>query len=132
MHTKTKIKHRTTTNNWRYIKQWINNNSFHTLCYNPFLVYCRELAPGTISLTGDRAQGDDSKHDSHYTGDFCLHCGKTTSRKLVWTHPEKSNKCSFINVQIFCHCINPNEITFRLHYILYLKTLKHFLVNVVV
>ena len=36
--------------------------------YNPFLVYCRELAPGTVSLTGDRAQGDDSKYDSHYTG----------------------------------------------------------------
>ena len=34
--------------------------------YNPFLVYCRELAPGTVSLTGDRAQGDDRKHDSHY------------------------------------------------------------------
>ena len=35
--------------------------------YNPFLVYCRELAPGTVSLTGDRAQGDDSKHDLHYS-----------------------------------------------------------------
>ena len=35
--------------------------------YNPFLVYCRELAPGTVSLTGDQAQGDDSKHDSHYS-----------------------------------------------------------------
>ena len=34
--------------------------------YNPFLVYCRELASGTVSLTGDRAQGDDSKYDSHY------------------------------------------------------------------
>ena len=34
--------------------------------YNPFLVYCRELAPGTVSFTGDRAQGDDSKHDLHY------------------------------------------------------------------
>ena len=34
---------------------------------NPFLVYCRELAPGTVSLTGDRAQGDDSKHDLHYS-----------------------------------------------------------------
>ena len=33
--------------------------------YNPFRVYCRELAPGTVSLTGDRAQGDDSKYDSH-------------------------------------------------------------------
>ena len=29
-------------------------------------VYCRELAPGTVSLTGDRAKGDDSKQDSHY------------------------------------------------------------------
>ena len=35
--------------------------------YNSFLVYCRELAPGIVSLTGDRAQGDDSKHDSHYS-----------------------------------------------------------------
>ena len=35
--------------------------------YNSFLVYCRELAPGTVSLTGDRAQGDDNKHYSHYT-----------------------------------------------------------------
>ena len=35
--------------------------------YNPFRVYCRELAPGTVSLTCDRDQGDDSKHDSHYT-----------------------------------------------------------------
>ena len=34
--------------------------------YNPFLVYCRELAPGTVSLTCERAQGDDSKHDSHF------------------------------------------------------------------
>ena len=30
--------------------------------YNAFNVYCRVLAPGTVSLTGDRAQGDDSKH----------------------------------------------------------------------
>ena len=35
--------------------------------YNSFLVYCRELATGTVSLTGDQAQGDDSKHDSHYS-----------------------------------------------------------------
>ena len=41
--------------------------------YNLFLAYCRQLAPGTISLTGDRAQGDDSKHDSHYSRLFsCL------------------------------------------------------------
>ena len=29
---------------------------------NAFNVYCRELAPSTVSLTGDRAQGDDSKY----------------------------------------------------------------------
>ena len=29
--------------------------------YTDFNVYCRELAPGTVSLTGDRAQGEDSK-----------------------------------------------------------------------
>ena len=38
----------------------------NALRYNPFLVYCRELVPGAVSLTGDWAQGDDSKHDSHY------------------------------------------------------------------
>ena len=43
--------------------------------YNPFLVYCRELAPGTVSLTGDRAQGDDSKHDPHYNV-FCCNITK--------------------------------------------------------
>ena len=35
--------------------------------YNAFNVYRRELAPGTISLTGDRAQGDDSKHWANST-----------------------------------------------------------------
>ena len=29
-------------------------------------VYCRELAPGTVSLTGDWARGDDSKQNSYY------------------------------------------------------------------
>ena len=44
-----------------------------TFMYNPFLVYCRELAPGTVNLTGVRAQGDDSKHDSHYSR-LCTNC----------------------------------------------------------
>ena len=30
--------------------------------YNDFNVYCRELAPSTVNLTGDRAQGKDNKH----------------------------------------------------------------------
>ena len=47
--------------------------------YNPFLVYCRELAPGTVSLTGDRAKGDYSKHDSHYTTKIQMHLETNTT-----------------------------------------------------
>ena len=36
--------------------------------YNAFNVYCHELAPDTVSLTGDRAQGDDSKHCANSKG----------------------------------------------------------------
>ena len=36
--------------------------------YNAFNVYSRELAPGTVSLTGDRAQGDDNKHWAYSSG----------------------------------------------------------------
>ena len=39
----------------------------HKNLYNAFNVYRRELAPGTVSLTGDRAQGDDSKHWAYYS-----------------------------------------------------------------
>ena len=39
-------------------------NVYH---YNAFNVYRRELSPGTVSLTGDRAQGDDSKHWAYST-----------------------------------------------------------------
>ena len=38
------------------------NHYYKTCHYNAFNVYRRELAPVTVSLTGDRAQGDDSKH----------------------------------------------------------------------
>ena len=38
--------------------------------YNAFNVYRREMAPGTVSLTGDRAQGDDSKHWAHSNNDY--------------------------------------------------------------
>ena len=37
--------------------------------YNAFNVYCRELAPGTVSLTDYRAQGDDSKQCA-----YCRFC----------------------------------------------------------
>ena len=34
-------------------------------------VLFRELAPGTVSLTGDRVQGDDSKQNSYYRVGKC-------------------------------------------------------------
>ena len=40
--------------------------SKHNVHYNAVNVYCRELAPGAVSLTGDRAQGDDNKHCRDY------------------------------------------------------------------
>ena len=41
---------------------------FVELClYNMSFVNCRELAPGTVSLTGDWVCGDDSKHTSYYS-----------------------------------------------------------------
>ena len=43
----------------------------HSECYNAFNVYRRELAPGTVSLTGDRAQGDDSKHWANNNSIMC-------------------------------------------------------------
>ena len=57
------------------------------ISYNPFLVYCRELAPGTVSLTCDRTQGDDSKHDSHYSRHII-----TPSVNLL-TKAKKSEQC---------------------------------------
>ena len=34
--------------------------------YNTSFVYCRELAPGTVSLTGNWVRSDDSKQTSNY------------------------------------------------------------------
>ena len=61
-----KLHHLVPWNQQRNNKKW----NLKRRVYNSFLVYCRELAPGTVSLTGDRAQGDDNKHDSHYS-DLC-------------------------------------------------------------
>ena len=45
----------------------VYSNIERTTDYNAFNVYCRELAPGTVSLTGGRAQGDDNKHCAYST-----------------------------------------------------------------
>ena len=53
---------------------------------NAFNVYCRELAPGTVSLTGDRAQGDDSKHcanSSIILKHAELHIGKIFKSNII-------------------------------------------------
>ena len=57
------------------------------LFYNLFLVYCCELAPGTVSLTGDRDQGDDSKHDSHYNSLFLEWCMHFITSKMLYVQP---------------------------------------------
>ena len=49
---------------------WALSKYVVLLDYNAFNVYCCELAPGTVSLTGDRAQGDDSKHWAYSSGLF--------------------------------------------------------------
>ena len=62
--------------------------------YNPFLVYCRELAPGTVSLTGDWAQGDDSKHDSYYSKFINIFNSKVWITCIWWN--TKVSKCAKI------------------------------------
>ena len=68
------------------------------VCYNRFLVYCRELAPGTVSLTGDWAQGDDSKHDLHYS--VLLHNCKQSIASLSLFAGRK------VDVNVFRKCYN--------------------------
>ena len=38
--------------------------------YNTRFAYCSELAPATISLTGDCVRGGDSKRDSYYNSNL--------------------------------------------------------------
>ena len=69
--------------------------------YNPFLVYCRELAPGTVSLTGDRAQGDDSKHDSHYTINYFQ--SKHMATYVVGTQKTRLNETFLLSAHVGQH-----------------------------
>ena len=68
----------------------INVHTFLVCWYNAFNVNRRELGPGTVSLTGDRAQGNDSKHwaYSNYiaetqilNGRVCFHVKDITSER---------------------------------------------------
>ena len=72
--------------------------------YNPFLVYCRELAPRTVSLTRGRAQSDDSKHDSHYSWDGnCIFIPVLSMRD---TQARTSLRCSS---KISCAVLVPED-----------------------
>ena len=51
--------------------------------YNAFNVYRRELAPGTVSLTRDRAQGEDSKHWAYSSKELIL-CILVTPKYVLW------------------------------------------------
>ena len=52
--------------------------------YNDFNVYCRELARGTVCLTGDRAQGDDSKQ--------CAYSSTALQNKNQTQNPHKQEE----------------------------------------
>ena len=51
---------------------------YKSIWFNTSFVYCCELAPGTVSLTGDWVHGDDSKQTLYYnekklTRDYIYH-----------------------------------------------------------
>ena len=52
-----------------YLNTTFMNIMENDICleYNTRFVYCRELTPGTVSLTGDWVRGDDIKLNSYYT-----------------------------------------------------------------
>ena len=52
-------------NNMVFQKKGTSNNSLVSITYTSF-IYCRELPPGTVSLTGDGVRGDDDKQTSYY------------------------------------------------------------------
>ena len=76
--------------------------------YNAFNVDCRELAPGTVCLTGYRAQGDDSKYFAYCTTELptntCINfgqiksiCSQDIERKRILTSVKGHNsiyKCA--------------------------------------
>ena len=63
-------------------------------------IYCRELAPGTVSLTGDRAQGDDSKHCAYST----RLQGLQQTLSLLWQMNNRKHIDS-ISKLVRCHTI---------------------------
>ena len=88
----------------------LKQKNMDTIRYNAFNVYRRELAPGTVSLTGDRAQGDDSKHWAYST----LHTESMVKQKLntlvffatylhTFMHAEPDRSTFLIILQIIVH-----------------------------
>ena len=63
---------------------------YQELYNDDFNVNCRELAPSTVDLTGDRAQGKDSKHCPYSTH------WKHLERVLLFCQPRVTMPSCFI------------------------------------
>ena len=69
--------------------------------YNAFNVYYRELAPSTFSLTGDRAEGDDSKHCAYSNIDILFLMSKLTPFKLLYSDWRLIGGCAMPRLSTF-------------------------------
>ena len=81
-----------------FIHRTENSNNLEKLIfqYNAFNVYCLELAPGTVSLTGYRAQGDESKHCAYYNRENIQNYLKKITTKTTTTDSVSSNSaCNY-------------------------------------
>ena len=69
--------------------------------YNTSFVYCRELAPGTVSLTGDWVRGDDSKQCRYYKTVDSLLFTLFYCFFIIYISRFSSGTCSFFFFSVF-------------------------------
>ena len=101
-------------------KQNVNMAIISWQHYNAINVYCRELAPGIVSLTGDRAQGDDSKHCAysiHFY--FCKHELLLVNVNI---HIENGSKFQFFSTITCSLRISLQYKAYTLHLVRYIFT----------
>ena len=80
------------------------------MVYNAFNVYCRELAPSTVSITGDRAQGDDSKYWA-YSKENGMLINTTKPKVMLFTTPQKRVYLNNYNFQLTYNNEALSEVT---------------------
>ena len=68
--------------------------------YNAFNVYRRELVPGTVSLTGDRAQGDDSKQWANSIAQW-----SGPPRTYVYFSQDQQGRLVYVRTAVSATCI---------------------------